>query len=72
MEKRTFEVPNIGCDGCVRSIVNELTDIKGVESVNGEVTTKLVTVQYGAPATWEQIKEALTEINYAPAEALMP
>jgi copper chaperone len=67
MESKTFQVPAIGCDGCVRTIKNEVSQITGVKAVDGVVASKTVTVQWDAPATWEQIKATLTEIEYAPA-----
>lgn len=69
MESRTFHVPNIGCDGCVRTIKSEVGEIVGVQRVEGDVATKIVTVQWDAPATWKQIVDVLTEIEYPPAEA---
>lgn len=69
MERKTFQVPNIGCDGCVRTIKNELTELPGVQQVEGQVDSKTVTVEWQAPATWQQIVETLKEIEYAPAEA---
>ena len=68
MERKTFQVPNIGCDGCVRSIKNELSEIAGVQKVDGVVATKTVTVEWVDPATWDKIVDALTEIEYAPAD----
>jgi copper chaperone CopZ len=67
MEKKTFQVPNIGCDGCVKSIKNEVSEIQGVTFISGDVDTKTVTLEWSAPATWQQIESALTEIEYAPA-----
>lgn len=69
MEKKTFEVPNIGCDGCVRTIRNELSEIPGVKVVDGVVDSKTVTVEWESPATWQKIADVLTEIDYAPATA---
>ncbi|RMG82137.1 MAG: cation transporter [Chloroflexi bacterium] len=69
MEKKTFKVPNIGCDGCVRTIKTELSELQGVQSVEGEANSKTVTVEYNEPATWEQIVSKLTEIDYAPENA---
>lgn len=69
MEKKTFVVPNIGCDGCVKAIQNELNDLDGVQEVEGVVDTKTVTVEYDAPDTWETIVATLKKIDYAPAEA---
>jgi copper chaperone CopZ len=71
MDKKTFLVPNIGCDGCVRTIVNELSQLAGVAKVSGDVDTKMVTVEWGDPATWTGISETLAGIDYAPeAEAV--
>jgi copper chaperone CopZ len=69
MEKRTFQVPNIGCDGCVQTIESAVSEITGVQSVKGARASKQVTVEYGEPATWAAIKDALIEVDYAPAEA---
>jgi copper chaperone CopZ len=69
MEKKTFQVPNIGCDGCVNSIKNELKGVPGVQSVEGNVDSKTVTVQWTDPASWTKIVDVLKEIDYAPAEA---
>lgn len=67
MERKTFQVPNIGCDGCVRTIENEVSRINGVKTVNGVVDSKTVTVEWDTPATWEKIADTLKEIDYAPA-----
>ncbi len=68
METKTFQVPNIGCDNCVRTISNEVTAIKGVKQVQGDVDTKTVTVAWERPATWDEISSKLAEIDYAPAQ----
>lgn len=67
MESKTFVVPNIGCDGCVRTIQNEVSEIKGVQEVIGDVASKTVTVKWGDPANWQQIVNVLQEIEYEPA-----
>jgi copper chaperone len=69
MERKTFQVPNIGCEGCVKAIKGELSEIAGVQSVDGTVDTRTVMVTYDSPATWEQIVSTLREIDYAPEEA---
>ncbi len=63
----TYKVPNISCHHCVHTIVNELTELPGVKTVEGSVDTKMVKVDYDTPATTEKIEELLAEINY-PAE----
>jgi len=69
MDQKTFNVPNIGCDGCVRTIKTEVGQIPGVKRVDGVVSSKTVTVEWGDPATWKQIAEKLAEIDYAPASS---
>ena len=72
MEQKTFTVPNIGCDNCVSTIVNELSQKQGVLRVAGDVDTKRVSVEWEAPMTWDAIVETLEEIDYSPAATLMP
>ncbi|MGD2076830.1 MAG: cation transporter [Chloroflexota bacterium] len=67
MESKTFTVPNISCGHCVHTVQMEVGDIAGVKSVKAEQDTKQVFVEWDEPATWDQIKALLTEINYAPA-----
>ena len=67
MTTKTFEVPNIGCNGCVQSIKNELNELEGVVSVAGEVESRMVTVEFDDPASWEKIASTLEAIDYAPA-----
>jgi copper chaperone CopZ len=69
MDSKTFVVPNIGCNGCVRTIQTEVSELAGVKKVEGVVDTRTVTVEWDSPATWEQIVATLKEIDYAPAEA---
>ncbi len=69
MESKTFNVPAIGCDGCVKTITNEVSDIKGVKQVQGNVDTKIVTVEWESPATWQDIEAKLVEIDYPPAKS---
>jgi copper chaperone CopZ len=44
----------------------ELGDIAGVHSIEVDVPTKKVTVEYEPPADKQQIVDLLTEINYPP------
>jgi copper chaperone CopZ len=39
-EKKTFVVPGIGCDGCVRTIKTEVSQLPGVNSVEADENTK--------------------------------
>lgn len=67
MPTKIFEVPNISCGHCVMTIKNEVGEIEGVTRVEADKDTRIVTIEWRDPATWEQISALLTEINYAPA-----
>jgi copper chaperone len=64
MEKQTFSIPNISCGHCVMSIKNELTETEGVKAVEGDPENKTITVEWGTPATLEDIRTTLKNINY--------
>lgn len=68
MLKKTFHVPNISCGHCVRSIKDELAEIDGVLKVEGDPSTKEITVEYETPGALEVIKETLAEIDFPPEE----
>ena len=68
MTTKTFQVPNIGCAGCVATIKGELSEIQGVSKVDGEVHTRMMTVEWDDPASWEKIATTLEAIEYPPAE----
>jgi copper chaperone CopZ len=72
MTTKTFVIPAISCDHCVRTVKNEVSDVPGVKSVQADANTKVVTVSWDDPATWEQIKAALTEVDYPPQELVNP
>lgn len=67
MEKNTLKIPNISCGHCVNAIKNELEDMKGIISVDGNPGDKTVTIEWDSPASLDIIKNKLKEINY-PAE----
>lgn len=68
MEKITLSIPAISCEHCVMTIKRELGEIQGIEEVEGDATTKKITVQWDLPATLEKIKSTLKEINYPAAD----
>jgi copper chaperone len=59
-----FSVPNINCGHCVHTIQTELADLAGVKTVKADAALKSVEVVFDAPATEDQIKQLLREINY--------
>ena len=68
METRTFKVPDIGCDACVTKIKDEIGRLTGVIHVSGNTGTKMISVQWDTPATWELIRNRLIEMDYPIAE----
>ncbi|MCF8110748.1 MAG: heavy-metal-associated domain-containing protein [Desulfobacteraceae bacterium] len=64
MEKKDLQIPNISCNHCVMTIKNELSEIDGVSSVQGDAQKKQVTVEYDTPASIDKILDKLKEINY--------
>lgn len=67
MAKQTFSIPNISCGHCVNAIKNELSEMEGIKSVEGSPEAKTLDVEWDDPASLDQIKEALKEINYPAA-----
>ena len=68
MESKKISIPNISCKHCVMAIKNELSEIKGVSGVEGNVDLKTVVVNWDSPATLDEIKAKLKEVNYPAAE----
>ena len=64
MEKQDFTVPNITCGHCVAAIKDELSELEGVGNVSGNPESKVMHVEWDAPATLATIKDKLQEINY--------
>jgi copper chaperone len=60
----TYNIPAINCGHCVMTIKNELSELAGVQNVEGDQTNKTIKVVFDAPATEEVIKNTLKEINY--------
>ena len=44
----------------------ELTDLPGVDAVEADQESKMVTVSWSPPADWETVRQTLVEINYPP------
>jgi len=64
MSKQTFTVPNISCNHCVMTIKNQLSELEGVVSVEGDAENKSISVEWGDPSTPEKIRDTLKQINY--------
>ncbi len=64
MAQHTFTIPNITCGHCVMAVKNELSEMPGVTSVEGNPEDKTVMVDWDAPASEDEIRAKLQEINY--------
>lgn len=62
----TFTVPNISCNHCLHTIKTELGELDGVLKVDADLDTKVVNIEFVAPAEEKMIVELLKEINYPP------
>lgn len=64
MVEKQYRVPEISCEHCVRAITNELTSVPGIEVVNIDIPSKLVTVRHADDVTDEQIVATIAEAGY--------
>jgi copper chaperone len=64
----TYKIPSIHCMHCVHTIQMELSELPGVKSVNVNAMDKKAEISFEAPATEQQIRELLKDINYPVAE----
>lgn len=69
MENKTWHIPAISCDGCVRAIRSELNQLDGVQVLAADAESRNVTVAWEAPASETAIVDLLKEIEYEPAPA---
>jgi copper chaperone CopZ len=70
MSHVTFSVPKIHCGHCVHTIESELAEVPGVRQVQAAQDTRLVRVEFEAPATQAQLETKLKEIEYPPEPSL--
>lgn len=68
MARKSFKVPNISCEHCIRTIKREVGALPGVSAIEGEVESKEVTVVYEGEKTLEKVIETLKGIGYPPAD----
>jgi len=64
MKTVNYSVPAIMCQHCIHTIQTEVGEVQGVSSVKADEATKRVQIVFDAPATEEQLKKVLAEINY--------
>ncbi len=59
-----YQIPNISCGHCVKTIEMEVGELPGVVSVDANEALKTAEITYQDPANEEKIKSLLAEINY--------
>jgi copper chaperone CopZ len=65
-ETRTYTVPAVHCAHCVASIREEVAEVEGVDSVDVDLDTKLVTVS-GHALDDAALRAAIEEAGYQAA-----
>lgn len=68
MAERVYRVPDVSCEHCVSAITNELTQIDGVQNVQVDLDSKLVTVSAADSVNEQQIREGIDEAGFDIAE----
>lgn len=66
-----YSVPNIHCGHCVHTIQMEVSEVEGVQAVKADQDSRAVEITFDNPATEENIKTLLAEINYPVAGLAM-
>ena len=60
----SYSVPAIHCEHCTHTIEMEVGELQGVQVVKADLDTKKVQITFDAPASEENIKALLAEIEY--------
>jgi copper chaperone len=66
MSEITYTVPGMHCGHCERAVSSQLQQVHGVESVEVDLETKLVTVR-GASLDDSALRAAIDEAGYEAA-----
>lgn len=66
MSEITYTVPDMSCDHCKQAVSAELAEVAGVESVDVDLDTKLVTVR-GHELDESTLRAAIEEAGYEAA-----
>ena len=65
-ETVTYSVPAIHCDHCAMSIREELSEVAGVEDVDVDLKSKVVTI-HGRALSDQHLRAAIHEAGYEAA-----
>jgi len=67
--KRTFSVPRLHCDGCVRTVTEALRSLTGVTVADADARKKTVDVVYDPSlVSAEALRQALRNVGYPAAD----
>lgn len=65
MMTKTYDVPRIHCDGCVRTVTTAVTGLPGISKVEASYETKKVLVEFNPTDVDDtRIREALKAAGY--------
>jgi copper chaperone len=62
--EKTYLVPDISCEHCVRAITTELSTIPGLEVVRVDIPSKQVVVRHPESVDEDQIRAGIEEAGY--------
>jgi copper chaperone len=65
-ETVNYSVPAIHCDHCAMSIREEVSEVEGVEEVDVDLESKVVTI-HGRALSDEKLRAAIEEAGYEAA-----
>ena len=69
MQDITLVVPSIGCQGCIKKIVNKLQTLPGIEVVGTDVAAQSLSLRYVTEeVSSEEIEHAVREIGHRVAK----
>lgn len=69
MVEKTYVVPDVSCEHCVRAITTELSAIPGVTDVRVDIDTKIVAVRYDDSVVEDQIVTGIEDAGYEIAQS---
>jgi copper chaperone len=64
MKTEQYLVPGVSCQHCVAAVTSEVGQLVGVERVDVNLDTKVVTVEHGDSVAPESIVAAIKEAGY--------
>lgn len=64
MSVHVYRVPDVSCEHCVSAITGELKKIDGVQSVDVNLDTKLVTVESADSVEDASLRAGIDEAGY--------